>query len=1124
MGQTLLMKNYPKNTHNPNRKQKTGRGGAMNSLGEPVQNQGVQYTPEKPELNQSQVDYGSTQFGQGANQIGGTNTSAQLAQLLGAASKTVETVVDAAHKWQKAEDKEIEELRVQEMQDLMRDGVNGKAWVNLTDVEKATAANSVNRRAADSMTLKSSKTPLENKIFETEMQMPGTQYKDMVATYKAKKNAILSDPNIENESKRVDALETLNREWGQLVTDKFGDNRDIMEQAEDTIAGHAVADRSAVETEAVRELTSHKPEIAAEVEKLVAEQMAGGLPPMNDAEFAKAVLEASGYPSVYLEESDGAVLKAFGPVFNKFVEDTRRAAMEGQKQQVKAFTTNQHNGDRASLKDSEYGLGADWTAILVARNSLGLVLDQADTEAAKDVAVMEQFRAEIDNLIMRSTDTEENNRVQAQLIIDGLMEIRGIGGQKLRKRMEAHINPDKVNPLNFDAVENALVKNDIGKLIQIGIDSPVMVLPALRVGLERIALNELPRVMGKVAVDMGLQGPAQGYLESIATNAMLNLAGGGKSYLEEFQLAAERAAAASVAAGRTPALTPEQLDAAAIAIFSDPSSAMWADNMANLNSGYEDQSAMAQRLKDGINKPGGIRLEDDGTLSDPAPEVNALTGLSALQGPPSGRQDYIKQQDLGEVKLPRHLWDSPEMGNFMFGQIEDMMRIPGMATALQEGTPKERADLLHDFFQTRMAIGVSSGDCMPMANKMAKVLKPGSFDGSDPKSVQAWLANSREELLGSTMQLAKEMQMIQFRGGPSILSTGSSDLSEAPPKTPENALHWQVKTLAQKPADYMPMPLAELVNEENIRSPEDLVTFFQGLDLKMTAPEITGGEITEVNPYVVVDTDAVNATKANVFWSVTDNGDEGNGPRLGKNFPIAKPARDTLIRAAAALGETGSDNPITQRVADLLTTLANPTGDSWSELLRMQNYDGTQTDINPREAYLVQMLFGQDKTQISQGRLIALTMLAEGNPGVLQTLVMNSRGYGAGAFNAMVDNLQRDRSGNWVATFGLDGPGGGTFRSSRFTARFSPVGQPGYILPGSSGGSGNALPKATDLSDIEGGHLSNEDPVSDPITSGYFEAGDLGGDPGLVTGSRGGRMSDDQVDDLREQLAKQQGS
>jgi hypothetical protein len=1086
------MKSYPKNAHNPNRKQKTGRGGAMNSLGEPVQNEGVQYAPETPELNKSQVDYGTTQFGGGANQIGGTNTSAQLAQLLGAASKTAETVVDAAYKWQKAEDKEIEALRVEEMQELMRTGVNGKAWVNLTDVEKATAANSVNRRAADSMTLKSSKLPLQNKIFETEMQMPGTEYKDMVTAYKAKKNAILSDPNIKNESKRVDALETLNREWGQLVTDKFGDNRDIMEQAEDTIAGHAVADRSAVETEAVRELTSHKPEIAAEVERLVAEQMAGGLPPMNDAEFAKAVLEASGYPSVYLEESDGAVLKAFGPVFNKYVEDTRRAAMEGQKQQVKAFTTNQHNGDLASLKDSEYGLGADWTAILVARNSLGLVLDQADTEAAKDVAVMQQFEAEINNLIMRSTDTEESNRVQAQLIIDGLMEIRGIGGQKLRKRMEAHINPDKVNPLNFDSVENALVKNDMGKLIQIGIDSPVMVLPALRVGLERIALNELPRVMGKVAVDMGLQGPANGYLESIATRAMLNLAGGGKSYLEEFQLAAERAAAADAAAGRTPPLTPEQLDAAAIAIFSDPSSAMWADNMANLNSGYEDQSAMAQRLKDSINKPGGIRLEDDGSLSDPAPEVNALTGLNALQGPPGGRQDYIKEQDLGVVKIPKANWDSPEMGDFMFGQIDDMMSIPGMATALQNGTPKEQADLLHDFFQTRMAIGVSSDDCMPMATAMAKVLNPESFNGSDPKSVQAWLANSRNELVGSTKQLAKKMQMIQFRAGPSILGIGSSVLDGAPPKTVENEVHWQVRTLAENPADYMPIPLAELVNEKNITSAEDLVTMLEKRDLAMTPPEREGDKLGDINPWVFVNEDKTNETKENVFWSVTDNGDPGNGPKIGKGFPIAKPARDTLMSAAAALGETGSDNPITQRVADLLTTLANPTGDSWSELLKMQNYDGSQPEINPKEAYLVQMLFGKDKTQISQGRLVLLTMLAEGNPGVLETLVMKSRSYGAVAFGAMVEKLKRDRSGNWVATIGVDGPGGGTYRSSRFTDRFSPVGFPGYILPAGSGG-GSPPPKGTGegFSNIPGGHLTNEDPVSNPITSGYLEAGEL---------------------------------
>jgi hypothetical protein len=411
---------------------------------------------------------------------------------------------------------------------------------------------------------------------------------------------------------------------------------------------------------------------------------------------------------------------------------------------------------------------------------------------------------------------------------------------------------------------------------------------------------------------------------------MLNLAGGGKSYLEEFQLAAERAAAADASAGRTPALTPEQLDAAAIAIFSDPSSAMWADNMANLNSGYEDQSAMAQRLKDGINTPGGIRLEPDGTLSDPAPESNALTGLSALQGPPAGRKNYIKEQDLGEVKLPNRRWDSAEMGDFMFGQMEDMMSIPGMASALQAGTPEERANLLHDYFGTRIDVSVSSGDCGPMATAMAEVLKPGSFDGADEKSIQAWLAGSREQLTGATMQLAETMQMNQFKTGPSILATGNSELRGAPPKIKANETHWQVKTMAEDPAKYMPMDLAELSNQMNIRSPEDLVTMLKDRDLKMSDPEEDGtdGKL-KFNPYVIIDEAAEKATKGTIFWSVTDSNDRG-GTRMGKGFPIAKPARDKLINAAAALGQTGSDNPITQRVGDLLTTLANPTADSWS--------------------------------------------------------------------------------------------------------------------------------------------------------------------------------------------------
>jgi hypothetical protein len=64
------MKNISKNRHNPNRNDKVGRGSAMDNLGTPVQNDPVEYTTEAPYIEKSQIDYGSVQFGQGANMIG----------------------------------------------------------------------------------------------------------------------------------------------------------------------------------------------------------------------------------------------------------------------------------------------------------------------------------------------------------------------------------------------------------------------------------------------------------------------------------------------------------------------------------------------------------------------------------------------------------------------------------------------------------------------------------------------------------------------------------------------------------------------------------------------------------------------------------------------------------------------------------------------------------------------------------------------------------------------------------------------------------------------------------------------------------------------------------------------
>ena len=1016
------MKNYPKNTHNPGRKQKPGRGNAMNSLGAPVQNEGVQYAQDTPELDKSQVDYGSTQFGKGTNQIGGTNTSAQLAQLLGAAVKTTETVVDIAHKWQKEEDKEIEELRIDEMQELMRTGVNGKAWVNMTDVEKATAANSVNRRAVDAMTLKSSKQPLENKMFETEMQMPGTQYKDMVAAYKAKKNFILSDPTIENESERVDELETLNREWAQLVKNEFSDNRDIMEAAEDTIAGHAVADRTAVETEAVRELTNHKPEITAEVERMVAEQMAGGVPPLNDTEFAKAVLEATGYPSVYLEESDGAVLKAFGPVFNKFVEDTRRRAMEAQKVKVKNFTSTQHTTDLGTLQNSEYGLGADWPAIMVSRNSLGLVLDQADTEEAKDVAVMRQFEAEINNLIMRSTDTEENNRMQAGLIIDGLMEIRGIGGQQLRKRMEAHISSKRVNPLNFDAVENSFDEQNLEKTLRIAAENPVMVLPALRVSLEKIALNELPRTMAKVSG--GLNPTQSGELEKIATRAMLNLvAGSNTSYLEEFH----RAATGSKH------LSFEQVNAAAIGIISEPSSALWLDNMEDLNNGYENQSVMAQRLLDSIGQPGGVKIDPaTGKLMDPAPEVNALTGKQSLTKTPAERNSYLTNQDLQVLDIPIADPYSDKMGNFMYGMVEDLMAIPGMTSALRDSDAEARSAILHDYFKKRVNVGVTPEDCRILANTIHDQLaSQKAFDPTDPKSVKAWLSESRDKIVESSRTLSTRMIDKQISAGPGFLSGWQGSKRELDPAEKKNHDLINAQAWLKDPTKYMTYELVTKI--DGLASPEDAIAFIKEHDLEINQPEVNG-DTWDINPQVTVSDDSVKETANTLVWSVTDSGDVGPSSRMGKNFTAQKQTRDEMRNTAAVISMTGSENQVTQNFAGILRTLADPTPETWSKLRKMQKYTGNDKEgqgFTSQEAYLVQMLFGRETTQIDQGRLVLMTMLAEGSPGTLDKFV-GDKVDGFGAFEDLRKSLTRDESGNWMTQIGTDGYGSGVYRSQRF--------------------------------------------------------------------------------------------
>jgi hypothetical protein len=1001
------MKNIPKNKHNPNRNEKIKGGNAMNNLGAPVQNEGVQYTTDAPRMEQSQVDYGTTQFGQGANKVGGSNISSQLAQMINVGIKSAETVVDIAHKQKKKKDAEVEDNRIEQMRELMTNGVDGKAWVNMTDEAKLNAQQVLNRRAAADTTLKSSRRPIEDEIFKNQLAVPSAQYDDLAQEYQTKKNEI-ELATYEHEWQRVDDLVAANEAFYTEVQDRFKDNGDIMDSAQATISGFAKADRSTVDAQARRELTKNKGQIEQQVDLMLAAELDGTTPVLDETAFANNVLIASGYPQEFLDASGGAVIEAFDPIFKKYVADRRRNATQSLTTKINAQNQDVHNGTLFTLSDRTVGPGIDLVNVADSRIALMDVLDDPNmTKLQRDNLLFKQFKAELDHLTNRSTLRPARNEEIGRELGEDLMAIGG--SERLRGWMDAHLSPNQLDPVEWSAINKSLASGNMEHLIDLVGDDVSLQPNIIRLVIEKAALANIYNVQGRVvsALPFLTNNPSKtGKARELTTQASLNMVHTGKSWTEAWAEVTNGVPTDGVGAN----LTQEQLDELSLAFNSDPGNTAWMETNHMLTSGMPT-SDIAIKLKESLQSgdPTSINVDEKGDLVPYKKEYDTIVNKDALAGT---NADIAKVAEKVQLPAPPSFGMEGEPGAaWSMKCLEDIFALDGFALAISEADNEGAVKMLKGILQQSMKVKIAD---TASVSTLAFAIKESLADAdvSTEALAQKWLAETRENLVAPFQKIGTDILDAQ-------LGQSKGYLAKARNGNPADIRN-RVKAVGLDPTD----KLGAFV----LTHPLKVIPTGMQHDMRHLGGAELMSDITEQGMFVspLAKDDDGNITKAEVIpnekkiremaqvptWSVTTN---ANGlSRTTGTVNVDSSTRKSLRKSAIRIAAANPDNQFAQSASRVLNLLAGSEGGGRPDLGLIRDLQVSDAPENARDKRMLELLLPGDKQEIPAGAIIALTILAEQNPMELNELLGIDAKKGNRIFAQAAQSLTKDNEGNWV--------------------------------------------------------------------------------------------------------------
>ena len=1028
------MKNIPKNRHNPNRNEKIGRGNAMDSLGAPVQNDPTELTTSAPKIEQSQVDYGTTQFGQGANKVGGSNISSQLSQLINTGISTAASVVDIAHKQQKRKDAEVEDNRLEQMRELMTNGVDGTAWVNMSDEAKLNAQQVLNRRAAADTTLKSSRRPIEAEIFKNQLAVPSAQYDDLAQKYQTKKNDI-ELATYEHEWQRVDDLVAANEAFYTEVQSRFKDNGDIMDSAQSTVAGFAKADRSTVDAQARRELTKNKGQIEQQVDLMLAAELDGTAPVLDETAFANNVLVASGYPQEFLDASDGAVIEAFDPIFKKYVADRRRNATQSLTTKINEQNKAVHKASLITLEDRTVGPGINQKAVEDSRNALKNVLDDPNmTVLQRDNLLFDQLKREIDHLTNRSSFRPERNEQIGRDLANDLMEMGG--SDRLRGWVDKYLSPDQLKPIEWSAINLSLASDNMEKLVDIAADDTAMQTNVVRLIVERAMLGNLPNVQGRVvsALPFLKNNPSKtAKAEKLTTNAALYMVNTGSSWMEAWASVTAEVPTNGVGAE----LTQEQLDALSIAFNSDPGNTTWMKANSMIRNG-SPTSDIALEIKKSLksNSPESINVDEKGQFVPYEMKIASTQTADALGGTKANIAGAAKDIDL---PTPPSTGMEREAGAAWAMQcIETMFAKPGVALGLSQNDREQNVIALQGILAESMGVRISdSASVRTLAIAVEESLVGANI--STQELAQKWLTDTRKNLVAPMKKIGARILQDQIDQSPGFLSyTGRGTdadkrariIDEGVP--PEDAVGTYVLLHAEASIPTaLRWRLKDMGGAEVLTDIEEMGLVFDTTTTK------TNGKDQITSAVLLPSEDKIREMIQTPAFSITTSSQQGLSLMNGNiNVPVStrKAMRESSMRIVAA----HPDNEFALSASRVLDVLAG-TDERVDDLKNLRHLQRSKGDAaTDRDRQVLGLLIPGDTQEIPAGAIIALTILAEQNPLQLNELLGINAKEGQKIFAQAVQSMTKDSEGNWMLDMSAS-DFGGVYRSQTDLKGFTGV-------------------------------------------------------------------------------------
>lgn len=312
-----MPRQIPNNQQNPSRMRPGPAANAMGALGQPGDEGLVELTQSNPNLQNSQVNMGSVQFGQGANQIGGNNIGYQLAEMIGTGIKAAETTVGVVNQVATMRDQSLKDDMDSEMTELEGQRKDkGELWYTQQKDQLL-------RKYQGQFSTRRFKSPTKRLITENEFAREDAPLTDHITEYEREKNRIMRSPEYnqmpDGDIRRAEDLKHLNETFFYKMEAHFGKDERSMARVYGALGQYR--DPEDVKTAAAtKELTKYKQKIDDAIQFAVEDMAQNNVFYESPGAMAEDILARTGISDDFRESMGGALESTMLDMFHERIE------------------------------------------------------------------------------------------------------------------------------------------------------------------------------------------------------------------------------------------------------------------------------------------------------------------------------------------------------------------------------------------------------------------------------------------------------------------------------------------------------------------------------------------------------------------------------------------------------------------------------------------------------------------------------------------------------------------------------------------------------------------------------------------------------------------------------------